>query len=484
MASAASVASAIPGLPPLPNVSTLGGALGQVQDLERRKQGDPQVQKAQAELTDSLSDASKKAGEIEKKIEGVNLENDVKPWDEQKEAQKYTRSGMQAFGSAGSVFAMIASAFTHRPLVNGLNGAASAMNALYKGDADAYQRGYDAWKENTETALKRHQMQMEEYRDVLDALKTRPSLAQAELQSLTAKYDDQVMARMNESGLLEKMAQLQNARASLGIQMKEAQAKLVPFTIFNDSISEFKKANGKPPSSQEMAQLWQEANTGGATGTAGSVAQMIANYKMAPLSGFTMKTPWGQQVMAQVSTINPSYNAGKFGEVQKALKDFGTGAQGNLMRSANVAISHLGTLRDLAGALQNGDVQTANKISQAFSQEFGQSPPTNFDAAKKIVGDEIVKFVTGGGKASGALADRQEVDRTLSRVNSWEQLSGVIDKSYIPLMAGQLKGLKGQYKSSTGLDDFDDMLAPETKSVLENTHKATTQNGWSVELVK
>lgn len=204
-----------------------------------------------------------------------------------------------------------------------------------------------------------------------------------------------------------------------------------------------------------------------------SEAEMIAHYQLPPLSNFVMKTPYGQAVMAKVQELNPDYTAEEFGGRTKAVKDFATGKEGNAVRSFNVAISHLNTLNTLVDALGNGDVQTINKLSNAFQTEFGSPAPTSFDSAKAIVGDEIIKAVVGGG---GALADRENAQNQLDRAKSPEQLNGVIS-TYKDLMSGQLKGLKKQYEDTTGLKNFDARLAPETKSQLGIGEKSKFEEG-------
>lgn len=190
------------------------------------------------------------------------------------------------------------------------------------------------------------------------------------------------------------------------------------------------------------------------------IAQNIAKYQTAPLSGFAMAKPVGAATMARVTQINPTYNAQNFTKSQQAYKDFGSGKLGSMTRSANVAIAHLSTLDKLNDALGNGNVQAINQLSNTFKEQFGSAAPTNFNAAKAIVGDELVKFITGTG---GALADRENAQNQINNAKSPAQLRGVI-KTYKDLMTGQLGGLKRQYEQSTMRDDFGSLLSPETVS--------------------
>lgn len=170
------------------------------------------------------------------------------------------------------------------------------------------------------------------------------------------------------------------------------------------------------------------------------------------------------------------FNA-KVRKEQSAATAFGTGKQGQQVNSFNVSIAHLNTLDKLADALHNGDVPALNKVAKTVQQETGQSAPTNFEAAKRIVGDEIIKAIVGSG---GALADRENAQNQINRASSPAQLKGVI-KTYKDLMAGQLKGLRQQYKMSTGADDFDTHLLPATKEELGIG--APAGDGWKIEKV-
>lgn len=183
----------------------------------------------------------------------------------------------------------------------------------------------------------------------------------------------------------------------------------------------------------------------------------IAEYKTDPR---TLSTKGGQRerFLAMAAQYNPNFDQINYAERLKAVKDFATGTQGNTVRSMNVGISHLNTLADLATALNNHDVQAVNSISNTIKTQFGVPAPTNFETAKGIVGDEIVKAIVG---ARGSLADREEAKKVISSAQSPQQLSQAI-QTYKSLMAGQLHGLQQQYEGSTGLKDFSSKLSPET----------------------
>lgn len=154
-------------------------------------------------------------------------------------------------------------------------------------------------------------------------------------------------------------------------------------------------------------------------------------------------------------------NKGDIASRNSAVKAFDSGKQSNTVKSFNVSIAHLDSLGNLADALDNGNLTLLNRAGNAYKEQTGNPAPTNFNAAKKIVADEIVKAIVGSG---GGVADREEAARTISAANSPAQLKGVI-KTYQDLMVGQLGGLEQQYKTGTKRDDFNKYLSGRAQEI-------------------
>jgi hypothetical protein len=193
-----------------------------------------------------------------------------------------------------------------------------------------------------------------------------------------------------------------------------------------------------------------------------NLIKKIADYEVDPR---TLSTKGGhrERILADVAQYRPEFDMTQFPSRAAAVKAFGAGPKGDLMRSFDVGISHLGTLEDLSKALNNGDVKVINDIRNRFKEQFGYTAPGNFDAAKGIVGDEIAKAIVG---SRGALADRDEMKAQLQNAKTPDQLAGVI-KTFKTLMAGQLHGLRKQYEDTTGLKNFDTRLSPDTLKELQ-----------------
>ena len=187
-------------------------------------------------------------------------------------------------------------------------------------------------------------------------------------------------------------------------------------------------------------------------------AENISRGNLPPATG-----PNAAKIMNEVIRINPEYNSRDFGLQTAAEKEFNIGKDGNKTRSLNVAVSHLATLDTAATALNAGDIRMFNQFKQAWQRETGKTAPTNFNAVRELVADEIVAAVVPG---VGALADRKALKETILSRSSPAQIQGVI-KEYKELLGGQLVGLEKQYNASTRKTDFRQRyLTPEAIAAL------------------
>lgn len=285
-------------------------------------------------------------------------------------------------------------------------------------------------------------------------------------QSLVQKglIDPATAAKYSINDLPQIRALSQQARAMAAQHRAEAQQ-----TFTNDLAT---KNLGVDQSRNAETRRHNMAEEGIASDKAKATAQLdpalvqkIANYEV----DLSPRDPAYKTYMAAASAQNPSFNSGEFKLRSSARQAFNIGRQGDTVRSLNVAVAHLSTLSDLADALQNGNVQSVNSIGQHLQEQFGDAAPTNFDAAKAIVADEVAKAVIGG---QNAQSDRENLQARLSRAGSPDQLKGVIDKLQT-LMGGQLGGLRRQYQHSTKATDFDEsFLSPETRATLGASENA------------
>jgi len=189
-----------------------------------------------------------------------------------------------------------------------------------------------------------------------------------------------------------------------------------------------------------------------------------------------------RQTLAALDEANPGASPQEIADMVKGgrinlatqttgAKAFATGRQGQQAQSFGVALAHLDTLQNLIDSLDNTASPLWNRLANTWKTQTGQAAPTNFNAARQIVGAEIMKAIVAGG---GGEAERQQVAQQLNNASSPQQLNGVID-TYKQLLTGQLTGLAQTYRNSTGRADFESILTPEGRAYYLQ-HVASQQN--------
>jgi hypothetical protein len=207
-----------------------------------------------------LSDMNKDKQRVERAFnaEGVGRD-ELKPWNEQEESAKHNYDPIQAFGSFGSIFGILASAFTHTPAVGAMNAAAAAMGAIKEGKTADYNRAYNAWKQNTDLVVKRQKIQHEAYQDAIGLMQTNMQAGEVKMRVLAARFGDQKTLFMLEHGLSKELIDLQYDRDHKALEMKKA---MDDYTVEHGKVS-FLYANGydsKNPNSPQSQEAYKKFN--------------------------------------------------------------------------------------------------------------------------------------------------------------------------------------------------------------------------------
>ena len=179
---------------------------------------------------------------------------------------------------------------------------------------------------------------------------------------------------------------------------------------------------------------------------------------------------------------NPANVSRDIAASDAAVKSFmGDGKAAQKVESANTAIGHLQSLKDLYAAQQNGDTRAFNAAANAISSQFGGAAPTNLQMAVQIVGPEIAKSVIG---TSGSMREREEFVSSLSgKAASPAQFAGAIDTT-TGLLTTRLGEVENSYKRQTKRDDFrSTFLNPTSRAILDKS-SATTAPATNVPAIK
>lgn len=186
--------------------------------------------------------------------------NELKPWDNAKQEEKYRTDPIEAFGSLGSVFGIVASAFTHAPMENALNASAAAIKATKEGNDEQRERAFKSWKENNDLVVKRHNMMRDSYADAVTLMKTNMAAGEARLSMEAARFGDKKVQFLLENGMSEELFKLIDSRNKAAVGMQDANNAITEDSmkkkIFEEqakAIDENFKANPNDPNAGQMA---------------------------------------------------------------------------------------------------------------------------------------------------------------------------------------------------------------------------------------
>lgn len=162
----------------------------------------------------SVSDAERRRELALKSYQGIEPV-DVQPWT--REVPK--NDPIREFGSAASVFAQLATAFTGASIDNALNAGAAAMMAIQRNDANEYDKSFRAWQSNTELALNRHAMQHKDFQAAMNMLAVDAAAGEAQMKAVAAKYGDEQALALTVAGEYGKLNDLARGRQGAAIQL-------------------------------------------------------------------------------------------------------------------------------------------------------------------------------------------------------------------------------------------------------------------------
>lgn len=191
------------------------------------------VQREKIAATDKIageldSATSRILPRIEQLSKDAGLEAEkLKPWNADEEMAKRRTDPITAFGSFGSVFGIIASAFTHAPMENALNASAAAMQAIKASDDKSYDRAAKAWQDNWKMTMDRHKIQHDAYQDAVSLLSVNMQAANTKMQVAAARFGDKQVLTLLEAGMSKEVQDLLQSRQKMALEMQQQYPKVV-----------------------------------------------------------------------------------------------------------------------------------------------------------------------------------------------------------------------------------------------------------------
>lgn len=197
--------------------SDMAAVQSKLSEIQRQKTA---ANAANADETIKRLETDRARMETAYKASAVMPDELKQPWDSNAERAKYSTDPVQAFGSIGSVFAMLATSFAGLPMEHALNAGAAAINAVHAGDEKAYQSAYDAWQKNTNLAIKRHEIQRQAYNDAINLMNTNINAGRTKMELAATKFGDQKAQALLDAGMDKELFELFNSRNKAALDLQ------------------------------------------------------------------------------------------------------------------------------------------------------------------------------------------------------------------------------------------------------------------------
>lgn len=279
-----------------------------------------------------------------------------------------------------------------------LGAAGNAMMAMNQGKWDEYQVHHQQWKDQAEAATTHAKMIMEEigaltgrekldwdeYNARVNALKTEYGISNDQAQ-MWGQLGNQAGVMLQRMDLAQQRAD-QMAMYGKGYQQFQMQDPDDPkktISVFGipSRPETFQKPDGTPvkPGS-DIAKASSAAQAMPDEATIDRVAQAIASYQIAPMSGWAMKTRQGAAIMDRVLQINPKYSAQQYHGGLAAESAMGRRGA-TLMMASNAADQLTPIVQELSGKVSRTNYPDINKVLLAGRERTGDPDVVAFGQA-------------------------------------------------------------------------------------------------------
>ncbi len=200
---------------------------------------------------------------------------------------------------------------------------------------------------------------------------------------------------------------------------------------------------GKPSITPEVIAKWKELHpnmatmmmaTGGTNALSPEAKQMLVDKyiqtgqldsdlsaRMPGLRNEIINTAAAQAKQQGSGTPNLAQAKQQFSSAQAAQKYFTTGKGADAFRQQETILHHAQVFSQIADALNNGNVQLANKLGNQFGAQFGSDQATNYKIAGQIFSAEVGKYLAGG---QSTAEERKELSELIPSFSSPSQIKG------------------------------------------------------------
>lgn len=425
-----------------------------------------------SEIGSGGREAAKKVEALDKesmKLTPPKLELPPKP-------QPKSTDPIDAWGSIAMVFAGLASLKVRSHATTAMNAAAAGLNAFKQKDKEAADQAFKEWEVATKNTIEMAHFQQDAYKTLLESVEHKENIAleegrmfdattEAKFKVLTtALGDGPVMWEAYRRGGMAAAADVQATRDRQAEQFKEKQLEVSKqYNAYQ--ARNLLEASPKYQEADPISKINMLAENQKEFGTMSGGPGGRGYVQFTPQQQDSMSTEMANldKPMFNNSVVAHSPSAEETNEMAKAKAtakgvDLSTdtydilkrqqfnatsGKDAATIRSLTVVKNHLDLMTALIGRLPvTTDVKAFNWAVIGLAKQMTNEDVSDFNAAKQLIVQEILKAVSGTG--ASAEADRRELEDVFDPAKSKKALYHVTH-TIKELVSGQVEGLTTQY---------------------------------------
>lgn len=365
-------------------------------------------------------------------------------------------SSLKSFLSAGSIFGLLASGFTKKPFINGLNASAAAISAIKQGDAEGYKQAYQHWKDYNQLALDASKSQTDDAKTSLELLKTIPDVGLAQFRALGAKFNDPIMVALAEKGDTIQLAEYVQKKEDTALKVQEAHDKMLEDApkielglLQNQALKEAMQAKGSKLTPDEQAQIMGKIKSefdppkASATGGGRNPVYTKRMITSAGESFYDLQNLMHEPISDDVGLLGMT-DSSKGGVLQASKRALLNKMSDQDIQSYNVIMT--GISKSLATLEANGLSNTQGLSAQIENAVAAQPGNTHLTKLLKVA--EMRQIVD-------AALEPNLYDPAVSQSQK-DEIKGLLDKLHdaVPFSVRNVQDLRASAKNDVSIADF------------------------------
>lgn len=214
-------------------------------------------------------------------------------------------------------------------------------------------------------------------------------------------------------------------------------------------------------------------NLGNASESMKRTAKLLTDYKIDLPSGFALKSPYWQNVLALAEEMDPNFDGTLYKTRLATKKAFTSGKEARNKLGLNTAVGHIGSLIKAFDSLDNTSWQSANAAMNALAKHLPvtselkkrqgkvTSAKTKFNAVK----DELASIFKQSGATDISIKSWEDTitsPETVTPESAKAFISGALE-----LMGSRLSALSDLYESGFGSPKDFHLLSQQSRNILK-----------------